>query len=165
MSEIQNKPSSSVPQKPLVDATPHPTTTASAPTPSLYSNLPYTPQGQRRPRRGESILSFNGSPLVNPLNFLADDEGDDIEAATPIRSLSSSAAASDRPPYPRDRVRSNALITLPLEDGTILQVDPTTQSPSRIKKLGAEERKKLAEQLAQYQTQLKRWMTDLEEAS
>ncbi|RUS16402.1 hypothetical protein BC937DRAFT_91252 [Endogone sp. FLAS-F59071] len=163
MTEIQNKPSSSVPQEPLVDATP--TTTASAPTPSLHSNLPYTPQGQRRPRRGESILSFNGSPLVNPLNFLADDGGEDIEAATPIRSLSSSAATSDRPPYPRDRVRSNALITLPLEDGTMLQVDPTTQSPSRIKNLGAEERKKLAEQLAQYQTQLKRWMANLEGAS
>ncbi|RUP48446.1 Borealin N terminal-domain-containing protein [Jimgerdemannia flammicorona] len=157
LTEIHNRPAA--------ESTPaskqHLAPITSASTPIMHAGLSQTPASQRRrPRRGESIQSVNGSPLENPLGEEAKGDDESVE--------SSPTLCGDKNFGVFRRGSSIKPIALPLEDGTVLSLDPATQSPSSAKGLGPVAKRKLAEKMAAYeahlaacQAQVDRWKENL----
>jgi hypothetical protein len=116
-----------------------------AQTPRLNPRLPSTPSQKnvRQPSRHESIMSINGSPLLNP--YTAD--GDDASRrSTRIMAARESGVLS----VPIMRGDETTELTIQLE-----------QSPSRLKALDSPAKRQVQNQLAKLQQQLANLMESI----
>ncbi|KAI0300398.1 hypothetical protein BC826DRAFT_1090384 [Russula brevipes] len=130
--------------------------------PAIPKGAPTYPPPPRRPRKDETMLSINGSPLANPydlgLGWLADAPDDDAVEETdgehqsdrtmalrPGRSRSTSQAQHSRSDLrtagpgavaaASNPGHMSARVAVPTRDGHLLEFDPLLTSPRALDKL------------------------------
>lgn len=162
--------SKSRPVSPTKPSTFRPPSTAFNPT------LPKTPSYPRRlPRKDESVLSINGTPLALPLgsgreNELANQDEEDVRTVKLVRGSAGITVRRDPSYNPSHSLASTStavstgssgpMITIPTHRGQLLQFDPVATSPSSLDRLPGitdSAKKEAKEEMIRMVNGLKKW--------